>query len=382
MRFPSQKAAFQGTSCVASILVRYSIALGSAAVALFLSLLLRPWTQGSLFVLYLAAVAISTWYGGLGPGLFASGLIALVSTYLFLPPFFSFAITHLDDLLHVSLFLVVALLVSVLNAKLRAAREAAEAARQQLATALERERRVVRTLSEAFLVEPPRLAGFQVATLYHPASEAERIGGDYFDFFPVNEQRVGIVIGDVCGKGLTAALYTAATRYMLRAYAREEPEPRRVLCRLNRALCEEMIDTERFVTLVYGLLDVPSARFTFAVAGHPPPVLYDPGACCCRRLPVTGGVVGAFPEMRFEQESVVLKPGAVLVFFTDGITEAARGAARLEEERLFVAVAQHASGELHRLTRAIFSLAEELAAGEPRDDIAVVAIRRTPSAPA
>lgn len=269
----------------------------------------------------------------------------------------------------------VAVLISILHERLHASRRQAEKMQASLATQLEREREVVYTLMKSSLGTVPPIPGLQVATLYEPASQADRVGGDYFDFISLDERRLGVVIGDVCGHGLPAALRTATVKYMLRAYAREDPEPRSVLQRLNRALHREMDEEAMVVTLFYGVLDLNLATLSYTDAGHPPPVLYDPGPQRCRRLRVTGGLVGAFPEMEYRQDSLRLTPGSVLALFTDGVTEAGGTLDPREDARLVATVEEHADGDADALARAIFARAEELSGGSQRDDIAIVVIR-------
>ena len=252
----------------------------------------------------------------------------------------------------------------------------ADAEQRHLTSVLEHERAVLQTLSESFLGKTPRLRGLQVASLYQPAAKADRVGGDYFDFIPLDRRRLGVVIGDVCGKGLSASLYTAMAKYTLRAYAREEAEPEQVLYRLNQTLAAEIDDDERFVTLVYGVLDLEAATFTYANAGHPGPVLYDPTTHSCQQLGATGGVIGAFPDWQYEQRTVSLPPGGVLTLFTDGVTEAGGCLDPLDGLDLCAALQGHMAETVDGIARALFDRAQELAGGHLSDDVAIVVIRR------
>jgi PAS domain S-box-containing protein len=255
-------------------------------------------------------------------------------------------------------------------------RKRAQEAQQHLTTLLEHEREIVRTLTESFLGRTPLLPGLQVASLYEPAARAERVGGDYFDFIPTHDQRLGVVIGDVCGKGLSAALYTAMAKYTLRAYALEEPDPQKVLSRLNQALYNQISDEEMFVTLVYGVLDLEAGTFTYANAAHPAPVVYDPAASSCQLLGTTGGIVGAVSDWEYEQRSVPLAPGAVLALFTDGVSEAARDREPPDDGGVAAIIQEHAGESVEAIAWAIFAWAHELAGGTLSDDVAIVVIRR------
>jgi PAS domain S-box-containing protein len=289
--------------------------------------------------------------------------------------------------------------------------EQAEEEKGHLTTLLEHERELVRALTESFLGRTPRLPGLQVASLYEPAAKAERVGGDFFDFFEIDPNLLGVVIGDVCGKGLPAAVYTAMTKYTLRAYALEEPDPQKVLYRLNQALYNEIIEEGMFVTLVYGVLDLTTGTFTYVNAGHPAPVLYTPihplrgyptlragrpgsgpqlrprsslgppateggWGHSCQLLEATGGLVGGVPHWEYPQRSVSLKPGAVLVLFTDGITEGTGGKDLLDGEGVSAILQERAGENVDAIARTIFARARDLAGENLEDDVAIVVICR------
>src|SRR5262249_55655977 len=136
--------------------------------------------------------------------------------------------------------------------------------RRQMEQALERERNLTSTLQRAFLPDRlPECRGYRFATSYHPALEEAMVGGDFFDVFPLSSGRIGLLLGDVSGKGVAAAVYGAMTRHMLRAYAVETSAPGEVLSRVNRALCEVMDDPNLFVTAFYAVLDPEEDRLWY-----------------------------------------------------------------------------------------------------------------------
>jgi AmiR/NasT family two-component response regulator len=242
-------------------------------------------------------------------------------------------------------------------------------------TELQQEREVAYSLAKSLIGETPRIAGFQITSRYDPAFEAGRVGGDFYDFFDLNDDRIGVVIGDVCGKGLAAASHTGMARHMLHAYSLEDPDPARVLSRLNRALFQRTDPDSLFVTLVYGVLDRKTLAFTYATAGHPPPVLYDPGQQCCRELRSTGGILGAVAEMQYDEESMALPPGAVLALFTDGVTEAHTSAEMLESSGVCAVVQEHAAETVEAIADAILARARQFAGGYLRDDVAIIVLK-------
>jgi serine phosphatase RsbU (regulator of sigma subunit) len=220
--------------------------------------------------------------------------------------------------------------VAVTNAHaLAAAREAVRVREELDAERRERERdrAVAQALTEGLLPEiPPRAGRWAFSMRYLPQSDEAPVGGDVYDLFRLGGHRWGVVIADVSGKGLAAARQTAMVKYALRSYAREHPEPARVLERLNDALFDEPGVTG-FVTLLYGVLDERSGTFTYASAGHETPVVRrrslvpgDPPTF--EALSPTGPVLGAIPASDYEEGRVELAAGDGILLFTDGLSEA------------------------------------------------------------
>ena len=242
-------------------------------------------------------------------------------------------------------------------------------------TELQQEREVAYSLARSFIGEPPILPGFKVACRYEPAFEAARVGGDFFDFIELGPDRIGIVLGDVCGKGIAAATHTTMARHMLRAYSLEDPAPAHVLARLNRALCRQPENDSLFVTVVYGVLDLRARTLVYGSAGHPPPVIYEPAARSARELRSTGGIVGAVPDLAYAEECVELPLGTVLAMFTDGVTEAHLSEQMLESSGVCLVVEEHATEGAEEIASAISSRARQFAGGYLRDDVAIVVLK-------
>jgi AmiR/NasT family two-component response regulator len=240
---------------------------------------------------------------------------------------------------------------------------------------LQQEREVAYSLASSFIGEAPALPGFRVACRYEPAFEAARVGGDFFDFIDLGPDRVGVVLGDVCGKGMTAATHTTMARHMLRAYSLEDPAPAHVLTRLNRALCQQADNNSLFVTVIYGILELRTRALVYGSAGHPPPVIYDPEAHRARGLRSTGGLIGALPDLRYEEERVELPPGTVLALFTDGVTEAHVSEQMLESSGVCRVLEEHAGESASEIASAIFARARQFAGGYLRDDVAIMVLK-------
>jgi serine phosphatase RsbU (regulator of sigma subunit) len=126
----------------------------------------------------------------------------------------------------------------------------------------------------------------------------------------------------------------------------------------------------------YGTLDLDADTFTYANAGHPPPVCYDPTSRQCERLPVTGIIAGAFPDMRFRQRSVALPPGATLVLFTDGVVEAAGVGDPFDDGGIGSLLASYHGESAEAIAQAICECLALQAGRELTDDVTLVVIRR------
>jgi PAS domain S-box-containing protein len=197
----------------------------------------------------------------------------------------------------------------------------------QTGLALERQRRYETTRDVAHSLQRSLLAGapphdprFDVATLYHPAVEHLEVGGDWYDAFRLAGGRVGIVVGDVVGRGLAAASAMGQLRSAVRALAGADLSPAAVLGHLDTFV--EQVDAARYATLAYAEVDPDTGTVAFASAGHLPPVLLDPGAA--PRLFMEGGSpplgVSAPGRVR-SQAAFTLEPGAGFLLYTDGLVE-------------------------------------------------------------
>jgi len=219
-----------------------------------------------------------------------------------------------------------------------------------------------------------RHGGFEIGERYHSALDEALVGGDFYDIFRIGDDQLGIVIADVAGKGLNAAVYTAMTKYMLRAYALEDSAPERVLARLNEALTE-CTPVEIFVTLVYGVLDGRTGVFRYANAGHEQPILYSSSAGMAYNLDVTGRALAFVHGSTYTACDVVMRPGDLLALYTDGITDAGSGVNRMGVERLVRIVESEATHSAPDVANAVLNTALEFSGGRLTDDAALVMIK-------
>ena len=203
---------------------------------------------------------------------------------------------------------------------------------------------------------PPEFAGFDIAATYVPCFE---LAGDFFDFLPLPKENLGVVVCDVVGKGVRASLLMASIRASLRAHATNVYEMSEVLRKVNLDLCADTLSSD-FATLFYGVIDRVNRKFTYANAGHNPPILLRGGQVC--HLSTGGGVLGIDETLQWGQDAFILNPGDVVLIHTDGLNEAmnfedeAFGRERVEQAALAATaacanaegIAKHVLWELRR----------------------------------
>ena len=165
--------------------------------------------------------------------------------------------------------------------------------------------------------ETPTIPGFQLAVANHPC---HHISGDYYDFVQIQGGAVGIVIADVSGKGMPASLLASNLQASLRALGQVFPDPGELLANVNRALFSST-DPEHFATLFLAVMEADGSGFTYASAGHNPPLLLSSDGVA-RWLKPAGTPLGMFEEMTYKVTRVPMAPGDILVAYTDGVTEA------------------------------------------------------------
>jgi sigma-B regulation protein RsbU (phosphoserine phosphatase) len=165
----------------------------------------------------------------------------------------------------------------------------------------------------------PKLDGVRFAGLCVPATH---VGGDYYDFFRRNENVVDIVIADVSGHSVGAALIMAETRTVLRAQAQSSASTSDILTSLNELLYEDLTRAELFITMFYVKYDACSRILTYSSAGHNKPILLRKGMAACTELDAEGLILGIKQDVVFEEKSIQLQQGDLLLLYTDGITEA------------------------------------------------------------
>ncbi|HVF04837.1 MAG TPA: SpoIIE family protein phosphatase [Frankiaceae bacterium] len=246
-------------------------------------------------------------------------------------------------------------------------------AKQRAEESEARARTLAKTLQQTLIPPtPPSVPGLDVATVYRAAGGGDEVGGDFYDVFQTDHRDWVVVIGDVSGKGVDAAVVTALARYTLRAAALRSPHPADALAMLNEVMIDH--ETDRYCTVaMLRLREGDGWTASVSAGGHPLPYLLRPGDAP-REVGAPGSLIGLLPEARFGDVDVALLPGDALVLYTDGVTEARAGEEFYGAERLEAAILRYA-GTAASLAHGVADEALTFQLGVPRDDIAVVVLR-------
>lgn len=245
---------------------------------------------------------------------------------------------------------------------------------------MERELQMAYELQAGLLPgEPPPLAGWEFAACWLPARQ---VAGDYYDLFLLADGSLALVIADVCDKGMPAALFMALSRSIVRASLDGAPSPAKGLARANRLIHADAADA-MFVTLFCARFEPDVGQITYANAGHDPPLLSrgsGSGSPFTPLLP-TGPALGLLPNATYEQGTVHLDPGDLILFYTDGVTDATNAQAEhFGKQRLERLLRENQQRGAPQLIDALESAVQAFAGGKaPFDDVTIVAARRARS---
>jgi phosphoserine phosphatase RsbU/P len=246
---------------------------------------------------------------------------------------------------------------------------------------------------------PQVITGTSTLELYGICRPARIVSGDYYDFLSYGPDQVGIAVGDISGKGISAALLMATIHSAVRAYEQEQlvsvsaaaygtdnrlaavqaqaapPSPSQMLWLLNRHLFEST-QPEKYATLFLGFYDDIRHRLTYSNAGHLPPIILARDGSV-RRLEQGGTVVGLFPDCEYQEETVELYPGDIFIAFSDGMTEPENEFGEFGEERLLQTISGYRHLPLSRITEhAVSAIQDWIGSTEQPDDITLVLARR------
>ena len=235
---------------------------------------------------------------------------------------------------------------------------------------IHREIEIAREVQERLFPQSiPALAGVSLAGSCRPALG---VGGDYYDIFEMAEGKVGLAIGDVSGKGVPAALLMASLRACLRTMTTfGEADLAQLMERLNQLVYESSA-AHRYATFFFAVYDPSVHKLVYVNAGHNPPFLLRNGAdgsATCERLKAGGAVIGLLPHTAYEEESLTLNPGDLLVLYTDGFSEAmTNDDEEWGEERMLAAVEAVRSKPAEEVLSGLFEAADRFTQGAPQQD--------------
>jgi phosphoserine phosphatase RsbU/P len=210
--------------------------------------------------------------------------------------------------------------------------------------------------------------------VYASMVAAKEVGGDFFDFFMIDEDRLGFVIGDVSGKGVPAAIFMAVSRTLIRATGLKGLPADECMNYVNKLLCNESVAC-MFVTVFYGILNTASGEVEYVNGGHNPPYLLSGGEI--RKVEMTGGpILGCVDDFNYKSKTLKLKPGERLFLFTDGVTEAFNKLDQVYgDERLETYLQSRLSASIEDVVRDSMQEINTYSAGmEQSDDITYLAI--------
>jgi serine phosphatase RsbU (regulator of sigma subunit) len=253
---------------------------------------------------------------------------------------------------------------------------------QVYAKSLERELAIGREIQRSFLPEAlPTVPGWELAARFQPARQ---VAGDFYDAFELPDGRLGVVVADVCDKGVGAALFMALFRSLLRVLAAQncaDPDPDKVLVGTLASVNDYIVHTHgranMFATLFFGVLSPATGALRYVNAGHDPPVVLGPGPDRLLRLAPSGPAVGLSAGPAFRSERIELAPGALLLAFTDGVTDACDSGGRMfgEPRLLALLAACGDGGAAAALDRVEAALADHVADSPRSDDVTLLAVR-------
>jgi len=229
-------------------------------------------------------------------------------------------------------------------------------------------------IQQSFLPEsPPRIEGVELAALNLPAKE---VGGDFYDFIPVSQDKWGLVIADVSGKGIPAALFMALSRALVRANAVGNPTASQAIRRANDLIVEDD-KVNMFVTLFYSVLDPAGKTLTYVNAGHNPPLMLQREGRGIALLEAKGIALGVMPDIGLEEREISLQKGDMVVLYTDGVTEAINNKEeQFGQERLISIAEKNSNLPASELVKRIQQEVAEFSQGQPQfDDITLMILK-------
>lgn len=251
------------------------------------------------------------------------------------------------------------------------------ATEQQRAELYDREHHIAEVLQQALIPPyiPTEFGNLAVGVRYQAALNEAEVGGDFYDVFDLGKGRVGVLIGDVAGKGLPAAMRVAAARYSVRSYAFIDPRPSHVMTLANEALCKESEEEINMLTAFLAVIDTTTGMMTYTTAGHEPPVVCSASGKI-RELESGEIPLGIMEAQFYTEHNWALQPGDSVVIVTDGITEArAPGTILFKKKGMIEYLSNNMTSCPDEMAEGLMARATAHAGGRLQDDAAVVVLR-------
>jgi sigma-B regulation protein RsbU (phosphoserine phosphatase) len=220
--------------------------------------------------------------------------------------------------------------------------------------------------------ELPAVPGLDVGHLYESSARVD-VGGDVYDFLPLERGRLAVFLGDVTGKGIEAAADMAMAKFSFRALARKWPDPSPFLSNANEVVVDE-IGSGKFITMLYMLVDTTGRKIACASAGHPAPRIVAPDGKVSQ-VAARGLALGIESGQKYATERIEVEPGSSVVLYTDGVIEARRDGELYGEERLDKVLRKHRKLGAQALAEAILADCRAFSGGDLDDDCAIVCLK-------
>lgn len=231
----------------------------------------------------------------------------------------------------------------------------------------ESEHNIADTLQEALLTAPKQLPGIDFGYLYRSATEEARVGGDFYDLFELEHNKIGIILGDVSGKGLEAATLTNLVKNTIKAYAHLESSPASIMKKTNEIIVKSS-EPRVFVTVFFAILDTKTGKFVYCNAGHPFPVVKK-GQSDAYFIKANSTVIGIFEKEDFNEDTDILKREDILILYSDGATEARSDGEFYGDERLINFIKELKHPNVNKLPETIFKEIISFSKGDLFDDV-------------
>jgi len=281
---------------------------------------------------------------------------------------------HISYYLEIGLVLIISMLVGFITSRsvgqAEFLRDEIKSRTEELERVSDDNRNIANTLQRAVLEVPSKVKGIRYKKVYHSATDEADVGGDFFNIFELEDDKVGIVIGDISGQGLQAATLNSIVKNAIKAYSYHEESPAKVV-KMTDDLVKRSSDDNVFVSLFFCVLDIDTGKLIYCNAGHPAAVIIKENLGE-EILVSKSPVIGTFVEFNYLDSVTIIAKGDALILYTDGVIEARKGNEFYGEERLIATI--NAARASDNIPEMILESIMRFTGGTLSDDIAIVSI--------